>query len=134
MIRSFRLQITAWYLALFSVLFVLFSFFLYATLERALRNQLDEMLGAESRSAAALFQSEMKELNGNESAAAIEAISEMSVRGVVIAVFAGPRLLASNNSASSEMLDRLMQLGAGVEPGVAFAVPMSDFLISVKSI
>ena len=124
MIRSFRLQITSWYLALFSVLFILFSFFLYATLERALRNQLDEMLGAESRSAAALFKSEMLELNGKESAAAIEAVSEMSVRGVVIAVFAGPRLLASNNSASAEMLDRLMQLGAGVTPGAAFAVPM----------
>src|SRR5258706_8626023 len=104
MLRSFRLQITAWYLAMFSVLFVLFSFFLYATLERALRNQLDEMLGAESRSAAALFQSEMQELNGKESEAAIEAVKEMSVKGVVLAVFAGSRTLASNNSAPKLLL------------------------------
>jgi heavy metal sensor kinase len=122
-LRSFRLQITAWYLALFSALFILFSLFLYATLDRALRNRLDEMLGAESGSTAALFQSEMQELKGDESAAAIESVTEMSFRGVVIAVFAGPRLLASNNSAPPEILRDLVQSGGGVAPGMAFAVP-----------
>jgi heavy metal sensor kinase len=122
-LRSFRLQITAWYLALFSALFVLFSLFLYATLDRALRNRFDEMLGVEGRSAAALFQSEMQELKGDESAAATEAVREMSVRDVVLAIFAGPRLLASNNSAPAQILHDLMQTAAGVAPGTAFAVP-----------
>ena len=43
------------------------------------------------------LESEMQELNGRESAAAIETVSEMSVKGVVIAVYAGPRMMASNN-------------------------------------
>src|SRR5689334_10587592 len=73
MIRSYRLQITTWYLALFSLLFVVFSIFLYGIVARALRNRLDEALAAESRTAAALFSGELQELAGDESAAAAEA-------------------------------------------------------------
>lgn len=111
MFRSFRLQITVWYLGLFSVLFVLFSIFLYATLERALRNQIDEMLDTEARSAAALFQSEMVELNGKHAAAAMEAVAEISVRGVAIAIYQGPRQLASNDPASAALLNQINQSG-----------------------
>ena len=123
MLRSFRLQITAWYLALFALLFVVFSVFLYATLDGALRNRLDEMLGAESRSAAALFQSEMQELKGEAPAAAVESVTEMSVRGVVIAIFAGPKMLAANNDGPKQILQVLVQAAGTAAPGTAFAVP-----------
>ncbi|HEY3442319.1 MAG TPA: ATP-binding protein [Paludibaculum sp.] len=123
MLRSFRVQITAWYLALFALLFILFSVFLYATLDQALKNRLDEMLGAESRSAAALFLSEMQEMKGDAPAAAIESVAEMSVRGVVLAIFAGPRLLAANNSGPREILSDLVRSARATAPGTAFAVP-----------
>ena len=44
MISSFRSRLTAWYLAFFSLLFVLFSLFLYGVLAGALRDRLDETL------------------------------------------------------------------------------------------
>ncbi len=37
MTNSFRFRLTAWYLALFSALFIVFSFFLYGVLARSLK-------------------------------------------------------------------------------------------------
>ena len=44
MISSFRLRLTVWYLAFFSLLFVLFSIFLYGVLSSALEARLDDTL------------------------------------------------------------------------------------------
>ena len=48
LIRSFRTQLTALYLAFFSLLFVLFSIFLYGELSRSLVARLDDTLAAEA--------------------------------------------------------------------------------------
>jgi two-component system, OmpR family, sensor kinase len=122
MIRSYRLQITTWYLALFSLLFVVFSIFLYGTVARALRNRLDEALVAESRTAAALFQGELQELAGDEPAAAAETVAELQIRGYVIAVFSDRRLLSSNTPAPPDILLGLARAAAAMPPEAALPV------------
>jgi heavy metal sensor kinase len=96
MIRSFRLQLTAWYLLLFAVLFTGFSAFLYELLERALFTRLDEILSSEAATTAGLFRAEVAESKGDAGAAAREAVSEMSIRGGLLALFDGNKLLAGN--------------------------------------
>jgi len=108
MIKSFRLQITAWYVLFFSALFLGFAVFLYSVLSRALENRLDEMLSTEAGTAAALFQSEMEESKGDAPASAAETASEMRTRGVVIAIYAGQRLLASSAGGETEALREVL--------------------------
>jgi heavy metal sensor kinase len=96
MIKSFRLQLTAWYLLLFTLLFTAFSIFLYEVLSKALYKRLDETLSAEVNTAAGLFRGELAEFKGDANGASREAMSEMSIRGVTVAVFEGNKLLASN--------------------------------------
>ena len=48
LMRSFRAQLTALYLGFFSLLFVLFSIFLYGELSRSLVGRLDDTLAAEA--------------------------------------------------------------------------------------
>ena len=97
MIKSFRLQLTAWYLLFFTLLFLLFSVFLYGVLSRALYQRLDETLSSEVSTATGLFRGELAELHGDAHGAAAEAMSEMSIRGgALVAVFEGQTLLASN--------------------------------------
>ena len=122
MIRSYRLQITIWYLAFFSLLFVVFSFFLYGTVSRALRNRLDEALAGESRTAGALFQGELGELGGDEAAAGAEAVSELRTRGEAVAIFSGPRLLSSNAAALPEILREMARAAAAAPPETGFPV------------
>jgi heavy metal sensor kinase len=95
MIRSFRLQITAWYLALFSVLFVAFGFFVYGVVGRAMRNRLDDRLISEANTATGLFEEEMRELSGDTAAAATEAASEMLLKGSSLAILRRNSLVAS---------------------------------------
>ena len=117
MIRSFRLQITAWYGLFFSALLLGFSIFLYGVLSRALENRLDEMLSTEAGTAAALFQSEIQESKGDVPASALETVSEMRTRGVVIAICGGEQLLASSEprqeEALREVLARTAKAGGG---------------------
>jgi heavy metal sensor kinase len=96
MIKSFRLQLTAWYLLLFTLLFVGFSVFLYSVLSRSLYQRMDDTLSSEVNTAIGLYRGELAELNGDVHGAAAEAMSEMSIRGVLVAVFEGNKLLASN--------------------------------------
>src|ERR1700730_15410030 len=95
MIKSFRLQLTAWYLLFFTLLFMLFSIFLYQVLARALHKRMDETLCSEVNTAAGLLGDEMAELRGDAHGAAAEAMSEMKIRGVLVAVFQDGKLLAS---------------------------------------
>ena len=56
MVNSLRLRLTVWYLALFSLLFILFSVFLYGVLSRSLYARFDDTLRSEANTAAFLFQ------------------------------------------------------------------------------
>jgi heavy metal sensor kinase len=108
MIRSLRAQLTAWYLALFSVLFVLFALFLYQVLARSLRNQLDAELLSEADTAVALFQDEMAESNGDAVAASHDAMTNMRTSGSHAAVLFEGRVLSSNAPVTSAELTAIL--------------------------
>jgi len=97
MINSFRVRLTAWYLAFFSLLFVLFSLFLYGVLSNALRDRLDESLRSEIDTAAGMFDDELEEVKGDVTAAASETASGMRVRDTLVAVVADGLLLAASD-------------------------------------
>jgi heavy metal sensor kinase len=93
--KSFRLQLTGWYLLIFALLLAFFSGFLYMLLSRNLRERLDESLADKAVTTAGLFQSEVTEHNGELGPAAEEALRELSLHGTGLAIFAGPRRLAA---------------------------------------
>ena len=95
MIKSFRLQLTAWYLLFFTLLFMLFSIFFYQVLSRALHKRMDETLSSELNTGIGLFGAEMAELKDDAHAAATEAMSEIKIRGVLVAIFQDGQFLAS---------------------------------------
>src|SRR2546423_13543336 len=64
-VGTLRFRLTALYLAFFSLLFVLFSVFLYSLLGTSLRSRLDETLTSEVNTAAVMFQDELQEMKGN---------------------------------------------------------------------
>jgi heavy metal sensor kinase len=123
-IKSFRLQLTAWYLLLFTLLFTGFSIFLYEVLSKALYKRLDEILSSEVSTAAGLFRGEIAEFKGDASGAALEAMSEMSIRGVTVAVFEGNKLLASNTPLKGTELFAVVADAAAAEaPEVRTTLP-----------
>jgi heavy metal sensor kinase len=123
MIKSFRLQLTVWYLLLFTVLFLSFSVFLYGVLSRALYQRLDQTLSSEVGTAVEIFRGELVELHGDIPGAAAEAMAEMGVRGVLVAVFQGNKLLASNAPFNSpDLLAIAAQTGSGDRPQILTTV------------
>jgi heavy metal sensor kinase len=96
LIRSFRAQLTALYLAFFSLLFVLFSIFLYSELSRSLTARLDDTLASEADTAAILFPDEIQEMNGDAPAAAREVVNELKVRGAFVIIREDSRVLAAS--------------------------------------
>jgi heavy metal sensor kinase len=96
LMRSFRAQLTALYLAFFSLLFVLFSIFLYSELSRSLVARLDDTLASEADTAAVLFPDELQEEKGDSAAAAREVVGELRVHGDFVAIREGSRVLAAS--------------------------------------
>ncbi|HWB97208.1 MAG TPA: ATP-binding protein, partial [Bryobacteraceae bacterium] len=95
MFRSFRLQLTVWYLAFFGLLLIGFCGFLYLLLSRHLHQRLDASLSEEAGTAAALFQAELGEHHGDFIPAAQEALVELRLPATTLAFYAGGRLLAA---------------------------------------
>lgn len=122
MIRSFRLQLTVWYLAFFSLLFVLFSLFLYGVLSASFKLRLDQNLAAQATTASVLLADELVEDKGDAALAAADVVSELHGNG--IAILEGGRVLATAapflqggfealaNAARSEQNVALPDLGA----------------------
>jgi two-component system, OmpR family, sensor kinase len=104
--RSFRAQLTALYLAFFSLLFVLFSIFLYGELSRSLTARLDDTLASEADTAAVLFPDELHEMNGDAQAAAREVVGELKVHGDFVTIREGSRVLAASPQAAPDPQDR----------------------------
>src|ERR1017187_5254606 len=102
LIRSFRTQLTALYLAFFSLLFVLFSIFLYGELSRSLVGRLDDTLAAEADTAAVLFPDELQEMKGDAPAAAREVIGELKVHGDFVIIREGSRVLAGSSQSAPD--------------------------------
>jgi heavy metal sensor kinase len=114
MIRSFRLQLTIWYLALFSVLFIVFSTFLYGVVSMALRRQVEQTVASEAGIAAGLFLDEYQEMHGDVSKAATEAVAEM--QGNLVAVFADRTMLAASSPGEHPELADVAARSSGTEP------------------
>ena len=100
LIRSFRAQLTALYLAFFSLLFVLFSIFLYSELSRSLIARLDDTLASEADTAAVLFPDELQEMKGDSAAAAREVIGELKVHGDFVTIGEGTHVMAASPQAA----------------------------------
>lgn len=96
MIKSFRLQLTAWYLLLFTLVFVLFGVLLYRALSGALYRRLDDALFSQARMAMQVFRSEVDENHGDASAGAAETLSELREKSLPVAIFEGRKLLAGS--------------------------------------
>ena len=68
--KSFRLQLTAWYLFLFTAVFVAFSLFLYGLVSHGLYSRLDDNLSSQAQTAAGMFRDELGESHGDAASAA----------------------------------------------------------------
>jgi heavy metal sensor kinase len=123
MIRSFRFRLTLWYVAFFSLLFVLFSLFLHGVLSRALENRLDESLAVEANTAAALLEDEFVEMKGDPDRASSEVLADLRLRGSTVAFLLGARLLGASAPIPPGELDDIA--------GRAAADPRPDLVVNL---
>src|SRR5215471_14590558 len=99
--RSFRLRLTLLYLGLFSLLFVLYSVFVYGGLSKSLEARIDETLSSEAETATGIFLDEFAETKGDVTASANEAVALMKLRSDEVAVWEGDRVLAGKTAPAS---------------------------------
>jgi heavy metal sensor kinase len=95
MTNSLRFRLTALYLCLFAVLFLLFSSILYSVLSRSLLARMDQALATEVDTAVVLFRDEMRETNGDVRVSAEEAVAGMKLHGDTIAIAEGGTTIAA---------------------------------------
>src|SRR3954447_26053733 len=93
--KSLRLRLTLLYSGFFSLLFVLFGLLLYGVLSHSLDARLDETLASEADTAAGIFADEYHEMGEKVELAARETVSDMKLRGDLVVVIQGDRILAS---------------------------------------
>ncbi len=130
MIRSFRLQLTAWYVVFFSALFVVFGLFLYGVLGDALKSRLRESLGSQARTAAALMADELAEEKGDAQKAASEVTMEW--RGNSVAILLNGKVLSSSSpffagGFEAASAKALAQAGADIHLDMAELGPHGSF-------
>ena len=104
MVRSLRLQLTVWYLAFFSVLFLLLSVALYGVLSRSMQTRLDETLISQAGTAAKLLQEELEEMHGDAVGAASDVLSELQPSGQTIAFLESTHVVAGGTQAEQAAL------------------------------
>jgi heavy metal sensor kinase len=107
MLNSFRARLTALYLAFFSLLFILFSVFLYGELSRSLFERLERTLSSEADTAAGLFPDEFQEMHGDALLAAREVVGEMKLHGDLVTVREGSRILAAGEQSAPRAAGRI---------------------------
>jgi two-component system OmpR family sensor kinase len=124
MIRTFRSRLTLWYLAFFSLLFLLFSLFLHGMLASDLERRLDESLSVEANTAAALLADEYGEMKGDPVAAAREVLGDLRLGGTTVVLLAGGRVLGSSAPIpQDELADIVRRATAGPGPRQVLGVP-----------
>lgn len=104
MFRTLRLQLTAWYLAFFSLLFLLLCVLLYGVLASSMQRRLDAALVSQAQTAAKLFQEELGEMHGDADGAAADVLSELQPSGQVIAILNDSNVLAGGTVAQRPAL------------------------------
>jgi len=103
-LKSFRVQLTIWYVTFVAVLLVTFTIFLYTLISRNLYAQLDAALSRQVTTAAGLFKGELAEPPGEAVSAASEVVSEMRWNNSALAIFKGDQLLAATEPKRSKEL------------------------------
>src|SRR5579871_2577585 len=104
MLKSLRLQLTTWYLAFFSALFLLLSVLLYGALARSMERRLDAGLTVQAGTAAKLLAEELEEMHGDAGGAAADVLAEMQPAGQVIAMVENGEVLAGGTAAQQSAL------------------------------
>lgn len=112
-IKSLRLQLTVWYVAFFSLLFVLFGFFLYGVLSKSLESRTDEALASEANTGASLFEDEMSEFKGDTRQASAEVTREMRLRDSLVAVIEGTHVLSTSSPIPQSEVEAIVARAAG---------------------
>jgi heavy metal sensor kinase len=115
--NSLRLRITVWYVAFFSALFMLFSVFLYHTLERDLDKRVNESLTSEAATVAGFLADEIDELKGDVPAAAVETAG-VRLGASTIAILEGGRVLASAVPVPASLIEAVLRRPAGSGPAL----------------
>jgi heavy metal sensor kinase len=129
---SLRARLTALYLAFFSLLFLLFSLFLYGELSRSLTERLDQTLASEADTAAGLFPDEFQEMKGDADGAAREVVNEMKVHGDRVAVRRGNRVLAASDASPWNGPSR-SAVRPALAGGLDYTIEVSASLDSVEA-
>ncbi len=124
MLKSLRLQLTAWYLAFFSVLFLLLCVLLYGALARSMQRRLDETLISQAGTAAKLLQEELVEMQGDAGGAAADVLSELQPSGQIIAVLENTEVLAGGAAAQRAKLISAAE--------TALAIPDSETVLPLE--
>jgi heavy metal sensor kinase len=103
--KSLRLRLTLVYSAFFAVLFVLSGVLLYGALSHSLNQRLEESIGSEADTAAGLLQDEFQEMGGRAEIAAREVVSDMKLRGHLLAILDESRILGGGYSRAERRLE-----------------------------
>lgn len=96
MFNSVRVRLTSWYVLLFGLLLAGFSIFVYLVLSQTLYARLDQSLLNAVHVVAAEFGSESAESEEGAVPAAAQALTELRMPGIYLAIFDGEQLLASS--------------------------------------
>src|SRR5439155_21703146 len=123
--RSLRFRLTAPYLAFFSLLFILFSGFLYGILSHALETRLDETLSSEANTLTGLLEDELEEMHGDARLAAHEAVTGMRLHGGLAVILAGSEVLASSSPLPPRQVDGIIRYAAA-NPSAEFVMTQTQ--------
>jgi len=96
MLKRVRVRLTLWYVTLFGLLLAAFSIFVYIVLSRTLHEKLDQSLLNAASVVAAGFNSEAAEADDGAVSSAAQALNEIRMPGVYLAIFDGDQPLASS--------------------------------------
>src|SRR5258707_447967 len=96
MFKSVRARLTAWYVLVFGVLLLGFSIFMYAVFSHYAYSRLDQFLTNVAQTAAGAIRAETGENGGDAPSATAEALNELWLPDVYVAVFKDGQVLNSN--------------------------------------
>jgi heavy metal sensor kinase len=99
--RSFRFRLTLLYLGFFSLLFVLFSVFVYGGVAKSIETRIQQTVATEADTAGGIFLDEFAETKGDVQASANETVAILKLRGDEIRILEGDRVLASQTALAS---------------------------------
>ncbi len=104
MVNGVRVRLTLWYVAVFGVLLAGFSVFVYVVLSQILYSRLDQSLLRAAQFAAGEFRGEVAEHEGNAASGAAQALTELRLPGIYVAVFDGGKMLASSLDGDQQLV------------------------------